>query len=78
MVLVFFVNGFLKSTSGYSLLRVMTYCTSEFNDACLWIKSKDLHSLMLKKGNENMFIVHNQCSIFYISGFLLMFSSLTL
>ena len=28
----------------------------QFNDACLWIKSKDLHSLMLKKGNKNMLL----------------------
>ena len=56
MVLAFFVNGSFGSASGYSLLRVMTYCTSEFNDACLWIKSKDLHSLMLKKGNKNMLL----------------------
>ena len=78
MVLAFFVNGSFGSASGYSLLRVMTYCTSEFNDACLWIKSKDLHSLMLKKRKQEHVIVHNHCSIFFVSGFLLMFSSLTL
>ena len=51
MVLAFFVNGSFGSASGYSLLRVMTYFTFEFNDAC-----KDLHSLMLKKGNKNMLL----------------------
>ena len=73
MVLAFFVNGSFGSASGYSLLRVMTYFTSEFNDAC-----KDLHSLMLKKREQEHVIVHNQCSIFYVNGFLLIFSSLTL
>lgn len=51
IVLDFFFNGSFGSASGYSLLRIMTYCTSEFNDAC-----KDLHSLMLKKGNKNMLL----------------------
>ena len=29
------LNESFGSTSGYSLLIVMTYCTSGFNDACL-------------------------------------------